>query len=377
MLLLPLLFACTPSSDPEARSADPSCLQQWVDGVTEVAPGLATDPSGPKALFDGETIWVAWSHPDAEGDDDVWMQALSCDGTPRRDAVEVNAGQPEGFDPVLALSEDRLLVAWTSHIPHADSPNDIRLRAFDLAGEPLTLPVALETTRGGEPFDHDRHQPDVAPREGGFWLTGSWDVDGDWSFQTFVVPLDLDGVPLEEGLDTKPDLSVDQWNPRIEAHGEEVRVAWEAQPVETFDQVPMGGPMGGVEALASDGWGVEVAHGPSGWWMAWNGGWQGPMVRPAAGPERTLDIDGSMAALAATGDGAVVLSIRPGDSVNQLLTVWRLDAAGAVVHRHPLHAENADWRSAEGLVVIDDTHVVVFYTDADEGRLMAEWITFP
>jgi len=48
-----------------------------------------------------------------------------------------------------------------------------------------------------------------------------------------------------------------------------------------------------------------------------------------------------------------------------------------VVHRHPLQTENADWRSAEGLVVIDDTHVVVFYTDADEERLMAEWITLP
>lgn len=378
MLLLPLLFACTPSSEPEAQPADPSCVDRWVDGVTEVAPGLATDPSGPKAVFDGETIWVAWSHPDAEGDDDVWMQGLSCDGAPRHDAVEVNGGQPEGYNPVLALSEDRLLVAWTSNIPHADSPSDIRLRTYDLDGEPVTLPVAFEASRSGEPLDYDLFFPDVAARSGGFWLTGTWDVDGDWTSQVFTAPLDLDGLPIEEGRDAGPDVTFDQRNARIDADGDDVRVAWEAKPLDDPATVLMGGPPGQVEPLAELGDGPEVAHGPSGWWTAWNESWQGAMVWPANGPAHPLDIDGqAVTALSATSDGAVVLSMVPAEGAAYRLTVWRLDAWGAVVHRHPLQVERADARSAEGLVVIDDTHVVVFTTDADEERLMAEWITFP
>ncbi len=294
---------------------------------------------------------------------------------------EVTATDDSELDPVLTVSGDRLLVAWSSDNGMGPANLDIRLRVYDLDGNAVTEPADLEPSRGGAPTTGKVWLPSVAPRDGGFWLAGSWGHEESPAFQAFAVALDLDGVPVEDGVDGEVDPVFGQAYASIREGGGEVQLVWQEDSVDSVEPALVGGVLEAPTALVTPGARPKLAHGPSGWWMAYDTGAGDVAVRTPAGADVVLDglPFHHSPSIVATDDGAVVLAMELLSGVASALTIWQVDVDGQVVHRHGLETESAVSVYGVDLTAVDDQHLLVVYQDGESPafRLKAEWITLP
>ncbi len=378
-------MACSgddPSTPSDGAPPQVDCLDLWVDGITEPdAMGPDTQIHG-TSVFDGAHVWVAWNRPDNGTKFDIWLQRMACDGEVDLGPFEVTTNTFNELDPVLAVSEGRLLVAWSSDNGMAPDNLDIRLRVYDLEGNALSNPFDLVALRGSSVVTGNATLPHLAPRDGGFWLAGSWGHRDSPAFQSFALPLDLDGLPTEPATDGEVDDVFGQTYASVAEGNGEVRLVWQEDSVDSVEPTLLGGPLGEPEEIVRPGARPEVAYGPSGWWMVWDINDGDVQVLPPGGTISGLggrmDFHHSPS-IVVTDDGALVLAMEVVDGVANGLILWQLDTDGEVVHEQMLQTQGAISVYGVDLVAIDDQHVVVVYQDGQNPafRVKAEWITLP
>jgi hypothetical protein len=99
-----------------------------VEGVLELV------PEGPDTQIhvfgapDPDGVWVAWNQPDGAGLFDVWVQHLGCDGQVDVGPLQLDDGADNEIDPAVAVSGNRVLVAWQSDNGLGQDNLDVRWR---------------------------------------------------------------------------------------------------------------------------------------------------------------------------------------------------------------------------------------------------------
>ena len=209
----------------------PRCEELTETGAPfEIAPDLPATQIHATVAFDGEAVWLAFNVPE-EGDTglfDVFATRLGCDGSVVTPPFRVNTTiPPNDADPTVAVSGDRVLIAWHSDDSSLEHNLDIRYRLFALDGTAvLADDRTLETTRGGSPVDGNALAPRAIARSGGgFWLAGMRGIADAPGFQIFVQAIALDGTLDGEALDfIEPEAS--QSNPDVAEDGDDLVVSW-------------------------------------------------------------------------------------------------------------------------------------------------------
>jgi hypothetical protein len=215
----------------EPDAGPPRCEDLTESGAPfEIAPELPTTQIHASVAFDGEATWLAFNIPE-EGDTglfDVFAMRLACDGSVVTPPFQVNTTTPPNdADPSVAISDDRVIVAWHSDDSSLEHNLDIRYRIFERDGTAvLADDRTLETTRGGVPVDGNALLPRAIARPaGGFWLAGMRGITEAPGFQIFVQAIAPDGALDGEALDfIEPEAS--QSNPDVAEDGDDLAVSW-------------------------------------------------------------------------------------------------------------------------------------------------------
>ncbi len=324
-LLLSALLACDPGgafADPDAARPDAAPADAAPDaGQPDAAPPPGCDPAegiegdldpdGPVGQIhaavaaDGDGWWFVYNRPDEGGKFDVWATRIGCDG--ERAVAPFLVNEQVEFnhtDPAVAVSNGRVLFAWSTDDQMAPYNLSIRTRVFDAAsGDPMGPERRVE-------FDGNAWMVRLVSSADGFWLVGSFGVEEVNAFQVFTAPLDVDGVPLEPPtpVDQAPEsqLEAAAW---ADAEGR-LHVAWTEGPLS-----------GGVVRLAvqeDGGWtwtppfGEETAAGVvlGGGWVAAGSAQRGILLRNlGTGDLDTFHTAGAIdhgPGLAGEGDAAVL-----------------------------------------------------------------------
>jgi hypothetical protein len=231
---------------------------------------FALDPGGPDgqlnpaATFDGETVWVAYNRPAPEADFDVWLTAIDCAGNVRP-PVQVNDVQaPNDVEPTVAVSGNRVLVAWTADTPE-DGPLNlaVRYRLYDREGVAQGPSLRLPITFDGDTIEANVWMPHVAADADGFWLTASRGHPEIGTFQVFAQRLDADGVPMGPQIDVAPTPGVPQWDPGVEIAADGgVHVAWidgQLNGAPRMARLPVGGAGFEPAELVANGTGSSIS----------------------------------------------------------------------------------------------------------------------
>lgn len=192
-----------PDGGSDAALPDPPCVTPLVTGQT-----FALDPEGPdtqihaSAIFDGESVWVAYNRPDVEGGFDVFAARLDCDGSARVAPFRVNTTDHNDIDPTLATRGGHLYLAWQSDTGQFPDNMELLVRTYLVDGTPvMTADRVLDTVRGGVTETGNHWLPTLAPLAGGFAVAGARAVDDASGFQVFVQRLANDGADAEESFD--------------------------------------------------------------------------------------------------------------------------------------------------------------------------------
>ena len=397
--ILALLVACGPGPDPIDTGTTPDtgtaplptgdtasttpptgvdCLAAWSDGITE------PDATGPDtqihatSAFDGEQVWVAWNRPDGGSYFDVFLARMDCAGALTFGPVEVSQTDQSELDPVLAVSGDRLMVAWSSDSGMGTDNLDIRYRLYDLDGAPQTEVIELAADRDGAPVTGNATLPALAATDDGFLMAGSWGHDDSPAFQAFVVSVDRDGQVLGEATDGEVDDTYGQLYTTVTEQGGGPWLAWQEDSVASTAPTLVGGPLGTPGELATPGARPDVAVGPDGLWLAYDTDAGEIVVQTPGGSEARLT-GGFVhsASIVAHDGGAVVLGMDLISGVSNRITLWQVDLQGQVVGYHTLSTDSAVSVYGTDLTLIDDTHAVVVYQDGVNPafRVKAEWVT--
>lgn len=208
------------AGEPTCRPGDPF----------ELAPALASTQIHADLAFDGEATWLVFNVPEEGGTGlfDVYAMRLGCDGSIVTPPFVVNTTRaPNDVDPSIAISEERVLVAWHSDDSTLESNLDIRYRIFVRDGTPLLdEDRVLETTRGGTPVSGNALAPQVTPRSaGGFWIAGMRGIEEAAAFQVFAQAIASDGSLDGDALDWIDPAST-QSEPTIAEDADGLNVAW-------------------------------------------------------------------------------------------------------------------------------------------------------
>lgn len=167
---------------------------------------LAVDPDGPDtqihaaAAFDGEGLWVVFNRVETGGTGyfDVYAQRLGCDGEPLLDSpLPINTTvPPNDVDPDLAVSGDRVLVAWSADSGEFPDNLSIRYRVFEVDGTPVMGSDAeLVTTWDGGDVTGNHWQVSVAAAPGGgFVIAGARALPDATVFQVFAQAVTAEGA---------------------------------------------------------------------------------------------------------------------------------------------------------------------------------------
>lgn len=359
-----------------AGGGAPSCLDIWVDTTME------PDPSGPNtqihgtSTFDGAHVWMAWSRPDGASLFDVWLAAFACDGTMAVAPLEVTQSDDNELDPVMAVSGDRLLVAWMSDNGTGIDNLDIRYRVFGLDGAPLTDAIELQASRGGVAVTGNALSPSVAATTGGFILAGSWGHADALGFQAFAVKLDRDGVVQGDADDGELNPAVGQTAVAVAVDGDDVFLAWQEDTTSTAP-VAKTARLGDPAALLADpGARPHVAPGP---WHAWDGDGADIVVMPPGGTAMPLGLSGFVhSPRIERADGeSVLLWLEVVSGIQNRVHVAPLGSDGSLGPLHTLASEDVPSVYPVDLTLVDATHAVVVYQDgaSPDFRLKAEWLT--
>lgn len=372
-----LLAACNGADEP-VETASTSCLDLWVDGITE------PDASGPDtqfhgtSVFDGDNIWVAWNRRDSGTLFDVWMARYTCDGEVDRVPFEVTSSGSSELDPVLAVSGDRVMVAWS-----ADSGGqfnlDIRYRLYDLDGSAVTDVIELAANRGGVPVTGNATQPAVAATADGFTLAGSWGHADATGFQVFAVSIGPDGQVIGDAQDAELDTAFGQTAVDV-AEDAGTHLIWQEDSTTSTAPALSGGVVGqGSAQIADPGARPSIAAHGGLIWRAWDTDAGAIVVQTPSGAEVTL-VGGSFThspSIAASDTGAVVVGMQSVQTVYNSLTLWQLDAQGGVIAERLLDTTGAPSPYPVDVTLIDADHALVVYQDGPnpDFRLRAAWIS--
>jgi hypothetical protein len=232
------------AADPADRDADAaeSCLDLVRPDETFIlAPDLPETQIHPVAAFDGEAVWVVFNVPEEAGSGfDVWALRLACDRSFATEPFRVNTTvEPNDVDPALALSADRVVVAWQSDTGVVPVNMHTYYRLFAVDGTPLIAEDRpVQTTRGGLPLEANAWMPSVAILPDGFALAGSRAIDELGSFQVYVQRFDAEGVPAGNTVEPFLDAEVSESYPSLAAiSASDLVVAWAREPAEADGEV--------------------------------------------------------------------------------------------------------------------------------------------
>jgi len=187
---------------PGSDAATSACRQEVVlDQPFDIDPeGLGTQIHA-AAVFDGQGVWVAYNLPDSDGNFDVYLTRIGCNGRTQIAPLQVNTTQDGNHvDPGVLLVETGLVVAWSTDNQTGINNMDIYYRTFDRSGNPtMATDVTLETSYQGNAVAGNVMDPVLAPLPGGaFAIAGIRGLDSVSSFQVFVQRLtaggELDGA---------------------------------------------------------------------------------------------------------------------------------------------------------------------------------------
>jgi hypothetical protein len=353
------------------------CLAMWTDAV------IAPDADGPdtqihgSGAFDGDKIWMAWSRPDDMSLFDIYLAAFSCDGSVAVAPFEITQADDNELNPILSVSGDRLMVAWTSDNSTGVDNLDIRYRLFDLEGAPMGNVVELAANRQGVPVTGNALNPDLAATADGWILGGIWGHQDAPAFQGFVVALDQDGAVQGEAEDLALDTAATQTHVAVAAEGSAVHLAWQEETAMSTAPSTWSRTQGAaVMPLADPGGRPDVGAGP---WYAWDGDGSDITVRPPTGADVQLGLSGFVhdVSLAVADGQAAVAWMEIVSGINNRLHVARLDASGSLGPIHDVATDSAPSVYPVDLTMVDATHGVLVYQDgaAPDFRLKADFFT--
>ena len=195
-----LLFlgACVPTAvvddDDDSASEEGACLP--------VAGGWATDPDGesgqihPRTILAGDALWTVYNRPDGGSDFAVYVVVRGCDGALLAGPVRLDDGSGNATDPDLAVSGDRVLVAWQNDDRSSPWNLSVRTAVLDLEGTVLQEDRRLEMTDGGTPWAGNAWMAHPAATPDGFLLVLSRANTDSVVFGLALQPLDTEGLSL-------------------------------------------------------------------------------------------------------------------------------------------------------------------------------------
>jgi hypothetical protein len=376
--MLLLLLACKGSPGDSGvidEDALEDCLALWSDQITE------PDIDGPDtqihatSAFDGGGVWVAWSRPNDASTFDIWLTRLACDGTTDIAPLAVTDSADNELDPSLAISGDRLLVAWTAS---TDAGLSVRHRLYDLTGSPLTDPLNLDATRDGVPVTGNASSPRLAALSDGFLLAGFWGHDDAPAFQAFSVEIDRDGQVRGEASDAELDTDNGQTAVDVAVLDGAAVLAW--QEDSTTSTAPIAWQAADGESatlLGNPGARPALAATTSGLWSAWDTDGGEARLRTPSGAELTLPLDGfsHSVRLAPRGDGVVALAMTVNQSIYNALSLTVVDADGTMA-TVPLDTDAAPSVYGVDVTLVGPDHAVVVWAEgtSPDFRLRGQWI---
>jgi len=195
----------SPEEDVESElSPEPTPAEIPFDCTDSAAAGtlIDIDPQGPDTqihgavALDGEGLWVVYNLPDDNNYFDVFATRIGCDGKTIVAPFKVNTTDYNDIDPALAVSGDRLLIAWQSDNSQFPRNLDVYYRIFDVNGSPvMTEDARLVMQKNGAAADFNAWMPQVvAQPNDGFAIVGSWAPDNLTVWQAFMQRIDRDGA---------------------------------------------------------------------------------------------------------------------------------------------------------------------------------------
>ncbi len=233
-----LLLGCPKGPDDTAPDSGdtapaPACPTEWLEGGFRVDPDASLTQIHASAAWDGEAVWVAYAvlEPDS-ANFDIWATRLDLQGETLVAPFQLDGG--EGYNetyPRVAVSGDRVVVAWQSNNGAGQDNMDLVLRAFDVDGGNLDAsPTVVEPVVNGLPQTGNGWMPSVVgDPAGGFVLGGDWALDSVSTFQAVIQDLDADGQPVGDGFVPELDGAQSHYYPSATSGPASERLlAWES-----------------------------------------------------------------------------------------------------------------------------------------------------
>jgi hypothetical protein len=225
---------------PDSGDAPPSpaCPTAWLDGGFRVDPDASLTQIHASAAWDGEAVWVAYAvlEPDS-ANFDIWATRIGVQGETIVAPFQLDGdeGHNETY-PRVAVSGQRVVVAWQADDGTGQDNMDLVLRAFDVDGGDLDAsPTVVEPVVNGLPHSTPQTgngwMPALVGREDsrGLWLAGAWALEGYPSFQTVVMGLHPDGTPADSASVPVFDADSSHYYPSIALGPQhEIGAAWES-----------------------------------------------------------------------------------------------------------------------------------------------------
>lgn len=217
-------------------SAGPSCVDELV-----LAQPFDIDPAGTgtqihaDVLFDGEGLWVAYNQPNDQGNFDVYLTRLGCNGGALLAPVRVNTTlSGNHVDPDVIQVEGGLVVAWSSDNQTGVNNMDVLYRTFDAEGSPtMAADATLETTYQDNPVAGNVMQPTLAVLPAGaFAIAAVRGLDTVSSFQVFVQRMTAAGALAGAAIDVVIENDITHGYPTLTGtSGGDLYLAYAAAPL--------------------------------------------------------------------------------------------------------------------------------------------------
>jgi hypothetical protein len=227
------------------------------EGNFALAPDAPDGQIHAASAWDGQTLWLTYNVPDAEGTFDVWVAGFDCGGNPTLAPQRVNTTDFNDVDPAIAAQHGQIIIAWGTDNGMQPDNLSLRYRRMNPDGTYLDAEDRIFPNEG------NTWMPSIAPAADGTWELAGVRA-GETEFRVFRATLDADGNPgelthFEEGLPGT------QAGPSLLVHGQDEWLAW----THDGEQVRLS-TAEGIEAL--DGAGPSLGWGPNGPIFAWTSG---------------------------------------------------------------------------------------------------------
>ncbi len=233
-----LLIGCPKPADDTAPDSGDSAPEARCPADELTMDTFRVDPDGAltqihsSVAWDGEAAWVAYALPEAASANfDIQATRISTDGEVLVAPFRLDGGEGHNETyPRVAVSGERVVVAWQADNGTGADNMDLPLRGFDMDGTGLdAAPTVVEPLIGGSAQTGNGWMPSlVADPSGGFALGAAWALDSVQTFQAVAVELDAAGAVVEADA---PDIDGDEshYYPSIAVGpaGERL-LAWEA-----------------------------------------------------------------------------------------------------------------------------------------------------